>query len=32
LQSYHPSAGLVPALDEIYRSFREACARRGYIT
>jgi xylulokinase len=32
LESYHPSADLVPALDEIYKSFREACARRGYVT
>jgi xylulokinase len=32
LQGYHPSADLVPAFDEIYRSFREACARRGYVT
>jgi xylulokinase len=32
LESYHPSAPLVPAFDAIYRSFREACARRGYIT
>jgi xylulokinase len=30
LESYHPSAILVPAFDEIYRSFRDACARRGY--
>jgi xylulokinase len=31
LESYHPSADLVPALDEIYGSFREVCARRGYV-
>jgi xylulokinase len=30
LESHDPSADLVPAFDEIYRSFREACARRGY--
>jgi xylulokinase len=30
LESYYPSAGLVPAFDEVYRSFRDACARRGY--
>jgi xylulokinase len=30
LQSCHPSTDLIPAFDEIYRSFREACARRGY--
>jgi sugar (pentulose or hexulose) kinase len=30
LESYHPSADLVPAFDEVYSSFREACARRGY--
>jgi xylulokinase len=30
LESHRPSADLVPAFDEIYRSFREACARRGY--
>ena len=32
LESYRPSAPLVPAFDAVYRSFREACARRGYIT
>jgi len=32
LESCHPSADLVPAFDEIYRSFRQACARRGYVT
>jgi xylulokinase len=31
LESYHASADLVPALDEFYRSFRGACARRGYL-
>jgi xylulokinase len=31
LESYHPSADLVPAFDEVYRSFRDACARRGYV-
>jgi xylulokinase len=30
LESYRPSADLVPAFDEVYRSFRGACARRGY--
>jgi xylulokinase len=30
LESYHPSGDLVPAFDEVYRSFRDACARRGY--
>jgi len=30
LGSHDPSADLVPAFDEIYRSFRAACARRGY--
>jgi sugar (pentulose or hexulose) kinase len=30
LESHDPSADLVPALDETYRSFRAACARRGY--
>ena len=30
LESHDPSGDLVPAFDEIYRSFREACARRGY--
>jgi xylulokinase len=30
LGSHHPSAELLPAFDEIYRSFRDACARRGY--
>jgi len=30
LESHDPSGDPVPALDEIYRSFREACARRGY--
>jgi xylulokinase len=30
LESCDPSADLVPAFDEIYRSFRDACARRGY--
>ena len=29
-ESHDPSGDLVPAFDEIYRSFREACARRGY--
>jgi len=29
-ESHDPSRDLVPALDEIYRSFREACAQRGY--
>jgi len=32
LESYHPTAELVPALDAIYKSFRDACARRGYIS
>ena len=32
LESYHPSAELAPACDAIYRSFRDACARRGYIS
>ena len=32
LESYHPSAVLVPAFDAVYRSFRDACARRGYIS
>ena len=32
LESYHPSAELVPAFDAVYRSFRDACARRGYIS
>jgi len=32
LESYPPSAHLVPAFDSVYGSFREACARRGYIT
>jgi xylulokinase len=31
LESYPPSAHRVPAFDSVYRSFREACARRGYI-
>jgi xylulokinase len=31
-ESYHPSTQLAPAFDEIYRTFREACARRGYVT
>jgi xylulokinase len=31
LESYHPSADLVSAFGEVYRSFREACARRGYV-
>jgi xylulokinase len=31
VECYHPSPGLVTAFDEIYRSFREACARRGYV-
>ncbi len=30
VESYHPAQDQVPAFDEIYRSFREACARRGY--
>jgi xylulokinase len=30
LESHDPSVDLVPAFDEIYSSFREACARRGY--
>jgi xylulokinase len=30
LESHHPSRDLVPAFDEIYRSFREACTQRGY--
>jgi xylulokinase len=29
-ESHDPSGDLVPAFDEIYRSFRAACARRGY--
>jgi xylulokinase len=32
LESRDPAGDLVPAFDEIYRSFREACARRGYVT
>jgi xylulokinase len=31
LECYHPSPDLVTAFDEIYRSFRKACARRGYV-
>jgi xylulokinase len=31
LESYRPSRDLAPAFDEIYRSFRDACARRGYV-
>jgi len=31
-ESYHPSTELAPAFDEIYRTFRAACARRGYVT
>jgi xylulokinase len=30
LRSYPPSPGEAAAFDEIYHSFREACARRGY--
>ena len=30
LESHHPSPDQVPALDDIYRSFRDACGRRGY--
>jgi xylulokinase len=30
VKSYHPSAGLAPAFDAVYMSFRDACARRGY--
>jgi xylulokinase len=30
LENYHPSPDLVPAFNGIYRSFRDACARRGY--
>ena len=29
-ESRDPSGELAPAFDEVYRSFREACARRGY--
>jgi len=32
LETYSPSPELVPAFDAIYNSFRDACARRGYIT
>ncbi len=32
LETYFPSAELVPAFDAIYNSFRDACARRGYGT
>ena len=30
LETFTPSADLVPAFDAIYKSFRSACARRGY--
>jgi xylulokinase len=30
LESHNPAGDLVPAFDEIYRSFRKACAERGY--
>jgi sugar (pentulose or hexulose) kinase len=30
LENYRPVQNLVPAFDEVYRSFRDACARRGY--
>jgi xylulokinase len=30
LENYHPSPELVAAFDELYRSFRDACGRRGY--
>ena len=29
-ESYDPARDLAPAFDEQYRSFRDACARRGY--
>jgi xylulokinase len=32
LETYLPSSELVPAFDTTYRSFRDACARRGYNT
>ena len=32
LEIYLPSARLIPAFDAIYKSFRDACARRGYHT
>ena len=31
LENYSASGDVVPAFDEIYRSFRDACARRGYV-
>jgi len=30
LETYSPSLQLVPTFDAIYKSFRDACARRGY--
>jgi len=32
METYLPSSELVPAFDATYRSFRDACARRGYNT
>jgi len=32
LESYSPSAEQVPPLDAVYRSFRDACVRRGYTS
>jgi xylulokinase len=31
VESYPPSVELVPAFAAVYRSFRDACARRGYL-
>jgi xylulokinase len=30
LENYQPAADLIPGFDEVYGSFRDACARRGY--
>ena len=30
-ESHDPSADLISVFDDIYKSFREACTRRGYV-